>query len=442
MSHVEQGPGANTVVTDTCRRNAVRSGFCLLGMLLALGPLNSKILGAAWLGFCIWGFWVAFKTRHKILTSGTAQAASTAASAWLASCIVGLVLAIISALIWPENVEALNAYFRLLLPAGAALVLLRRNGLSLRYRMNIFHIIATACIVAFTWAVFWHIRGTDIRGADVRGLLATNAIPWAAAIGFYSCLLTPIALAKNLSNFNRRFWLFGAACGVGAVLLSQSRGAFLVIPWCGLVYAWFWHRRKYSSRTGFYRTLLLLSCSAIVLFVSAWWVPGDVLRMRQAVQNITDFQSAKNYNTSVGARLYLWGMAWKGIQESPIIGIGGAERLQNIKHAGDDQPGDNSTTFREIRTLGHVHNQYLHSAWDGGMIGLAAFLALLAGMAIATRRLASINTVAAWQLGGVLFMHATASLTNVNFAHNYYALALSLAVVIPLLCAHNEHSPQ
>lgn len=247
-----------------------------------------------------------------------------------------------------------------------------------------------------------------------------------------------MALAENQSALRRRIWLFGAACGIGAVILSQSRGAFLVIPWCGLVYAWFWHHRKYSSRVGFHRTLLALFCSVTVLLVSAWWAPGDILRMRQAAQDITEFQTAGNYNTSVGARLYLWEMAWKGIQQSPWIGIGGTERLRRIKHAGDAESRENLTKFSEVHSLGHVHNQYLHSAWDGGMIGLAAFLALLIGMAIATRQLTRIDSGAAWQLGGVLFMHATSNLTNVNLAHNYYALALSLAVVVPLLCAYQR----
>ncbi len=440
MSHVDQGHSAKALMLATCRSNAIRAGFCLLGTLLVLGPLNSKILGAAWLGFCIWGLWVAFKTRHTTINPEKNQAASSSASVWLGSCIAGLALAILSALIWPENVETLNAYFRLLLPAAAALILLHRGGLSSRARTNILHIIATACVLAFVWLVFWHLRGTNIRAMDVRGLMATNPIPWAVAISFHSCLLVPMALAENQSIFKRRFWLFGATCGVGAVLLSQSRGAFLVIPWCGLVYAWFWHHRKYSSRIGFHRTLLLLSCTVTILMAGAWWAPGDALRMRQAAQNITEFQATGNYNTSVGARLYLWEMAWKGIQQAPLIGIGGSERLRRIKHAGDGEPQESLTKFNEIHSLGHVHNQYLHSAWDGGIIGLGAFVVLLAGLAIATRRLAHIDTVAAWQLGGVLFMHATSNLTNVNFAHNYYALALSLAVVIPLLGSRNTSS--
>lgn len=436
MSHVNKDSrSAKVLLLNLRRSSALGPGFCLLGVLLVLGTINSKILGAAWLGFCIWGFWVAFRTRNTPINPDAVLATSSTASVWLYSCIAALALAITSTLIWPENAEALNAYFRLLLPAAAALILLRRGGLSIRARNNIFHVIALACIVAFAWTVFW-----AIRGADVRGLLATNAIPWAVAISFYPCLLIPIALSENQSTFKRRFWIFAAACGIGAVILSQSRGAFLVLLWCGVVYAWFWHHHKYSSRVGFHRTLLLLSCVLSLLIASAWWMPGDVLRIRQAVQNIAEFQTKENYNTSVGARLYLWEMASKGIQQSPLIGIGGTERLHRIKHAGDGKSEAELANLSEVRTLGHVHNQYLHSAWDGGMIGLGAFIVLLAGILIATRQLSRIDAVAAWQLGGILFMHATSNMTNVNFAHNYYALALSLAAVIPILCARSDRA--
>jgi len=69
------------------------------------------------------------------------------------------------------------------------------------------------------------------------------------------------------------------------------------------------------------------------------------------------------------------------------------------------------------------------------LLGLTSFLATLLGMAILIRQLARSAPVAAWQLGGVLCMHMSASLTNVNLAHNYYATALALAVLLPLFAA-------
>ncbi len=401
----------------------------LLGALFALGPLNSKVLGAAWLFFWVWVFWIVFKTRHT--SSPTQTISSTAASVWVTSCIISLVLAGICAFVWAEEVGSLNAQLRLLLPAAAALAIIRRGGLSAQVCTGIFHVLALACVIAFAWTAFLTIQGT------VRYSLASNAIPWAVAISFYPCLLLPRALQEKNSARQRWIWLFGTACGIGAVLLSQSRGAFLIIPWCCLVYAWFWYR-KCTRRISFYQTLLALISMAAVLLTCSWFAPGDAFRIRQAAQEIKEVQTSENYNSSTGARLYLWAMAWEGIQQSPWLGIGGAERLRRIQHAGEDGSKEEFAKLATVRELGHVHNQYLHSAWDGGLIELAALLSLFIGMAIAVRRLAPVDSVAAWQLGGVLFMHATSNLSNVNFAHNYYAVALSLATVIPLLTARRS----
>ncbi len=401
--------------------------FCLLAALLALAPLHTKIAGAAWLGFCVWGVSAAFS---KYRTSSAV--ATSAATLWLYSCIVALALATICVLIWSEDKDILNPQMRLLIPAMATFFLLRKGGLSLQIRNGMFHAIALACLTAFVWIVF-----LTLRGADVRASLATNAIPWAVAISFYPCLLLPAALSEHTSIFRRRIWLASVVCGIGAIVLAQSRGAFLVLPWCGLVYAWFWHRKHYR-RTSFHCTLLILASAAVVLLAGAWWTPGDVLRIREAAQNIKEIRTAENYNSSIGARIYIWDLAWQGIQQSPWVGIGSIERKRRIAHAGEGESAEELAKLATVRSVGHVHNQYLNSTLDGGMIGLAGLLALLVGMALTIRRLASVDAGAAWQLGGILFMHTTASLSNVNFLHNYYVMALSLAAVVPLLSAQRQ----
>ncbi|MBK7507684.1 MAG: hypothetical protein IPI16_05745 [Comamonadaceae bacterium] len=109
--------------------------------------------------------------------------------------------------------------------------------------------------------------------------------------------------------------------------------------------------------------------------------------------------------------------------------------MKRIKSAGMDLPPDQRARFQEVRNVGHVHNQYLHAAMDGGLIGLASTLAVLAGLGASAWRLRRLDPVASRQMQGVLFMHATAGLTNVNMAHNYYAIMLSLTVAVILIGA-------
>lgn len=415
------------------QRSALQNtGLYLLAGLIALGPLNSKLLGLAWLCFWVFGMYVAFRARHTNAPANSIAAVTS--SIWFKSCMLALILGLISNLIWHEGIDSLNPQLRLALAAAAALCLARHGAISADVRSKMLDAVALACAFAFALTIYLTAQGSNV---DVRASLATNAIPWAVVISFYTCLLLPAALSEAHSIIRRRLWLFCVGCGIAAILLSQSRGAFLIIPWCCLVYAWFWYR-SYGRDGGFHRALLMLLGAVTVVLASSWFLPGDILRMHRAVQDIEEAQASENYNTSMGARLYLWGMAVDGIRESPWIGIGSVERMRRIKHAGDGETSEQVAKLQEVRALGHVHNQYLHSALDGGLIGLAAFLASLTGMAIAIFYLRRAAPIAAWQMGGVLFMHATSNLSNVNFAHNYYATGLALAVVLPLLSSAHE----
>lgn len=396
--------------------------FFLLGLLVALAPLHTKILGVAWLGFFFWGIASAAGARRAT------QNRNPASTIWLFACIAALLLAAVCMLIWNESSNILNPQIRLLVPAVSVYLILRKGNLAPQARIYTMHAIALAGITAFTWTAY-----LSLSGQDVRSSLASNAIPWAVASSFYACLLLPAALAERQSMLRRWFWLGAVTCVVLAVLLSQSLGAFMIIPWCTLLCIWFWHRHR-VQRSGSLPIIALFVSAIVFILACAWWAPADILKLRKTTQEIIETRAAQNYNTSTGARFYMWNLAWQGFQQSPWIGVGSAERIRRLQHAGENDADPNR--LAAVRSLGHVHNQYLNAALDGGLLGLASLLTLLGGLAMATRRLAQTDQVAAWQMGGVLVMHASASMSNVNSLHNYYMMALSLAAVVPLLVAH------
>jgi len=405
------------------------STICLFVMssLVAFAPLHTKILGAAWVFFFVWGMRNSF--RSHILADQSIRAATLA---WLVSCGIALFLAWICIAIWGEDLDGLNPQMRLALMALAAMLLIYKRGPSPSLRSGIAYSLAAGCTVAFFWTTF-----LATQGMDVRENLASNAIPWAAAISFYPCLLLPLALSENQSIRRRRLWLIAVLLGLTATILSETRGVLLVLPWCLVVYGWFWHQSRHDRLRSYRVVMLSILLAGITLAVS-WWAPGDPLRLHKTIHEVREIQSAQNYNTSIGARLYIWNMAIEGISASPWIGIGSSERKRRIENAGENGPPEELGKYATVRGVGHVHNQYLNSALDGGIIGLIALLTLLIGMIAAIRKLIRVDTAAAWQLGGVLLMHATTSITNVNFLHNYYVMALSLAAIVPLLCARRN----
>lgn len=416
-------------ISASTRQAFTTFSLYLFSGLIAFAPMHSKVLGSAWAMFCVYGLYLSFK-RHRN-HQHTDLVASNATSFWLKICVVALALAAIPALIWDEEFNILNAQLRMLLAAAAAYGVAHQHSLSHRTCRNISDAIALACVIALIW-----IAGLFMHDAQ-RVSLASNAIAWAVVISFYVCLLLPLALSAQQSVARRRVWLFCAGCGIAAILLSQSRGAFLIIPWSCLLVVWFWHKKN-SAADSLWRAIRKLLIIISIALAASWVIPGDILRMQQAVHDIQQVRTAENYNTSIGARLYLWQMAIDGIRQSPWIGIGSAERLRRIRQAGAGGSDDQIAKLEEVHRLGHVHSEYLHAALDGGLPGLASFLTILLGMAILIRRLARSAPVAAWQLGGVLCMHMSASLTNVNLLHNFYATALTLAVLLPLLVAQRS----
>jgi O-antigen ligase len=91
-----------------------------------------------------------------------------------------------------------------------------------------------------------------------------------------------------------------------------------------------------------------------------------------------------------------------------------------------------------VKSLGHLHNEYLQTLLDHGLWGLASLLSYSLGLVFMVRKLRAIGDIQdkslAAGLASVLFLHMSAELTNMNFAHNYYPTILSLAVTL-LVCA-------
>ncbi len=392
--------------------------FWLVLAGVAAAPLSTKLAGAAWVFLCLSGLWAALRRPR------TSQADDGAAKTWLAACLVGLALETLATAIWHDPWDELHAPIRLMLAAAATLALVRRFHFSDAWRDRFAHALALACVAAL---------GLALWKGDNRNDYPTNVIPWAVATGFMVCLLLPRTVDATRPLALRFAWMLAAFAGFLAVVLTQTRGAYGIVLWVPLFYAGAVWRQRRVTRLG----MGIVAAVAVAALMAAILLPHRVQtslqRVRLAANEFTQaaepHRPGEGANSSVGARVYLWEMATRSFAESPLIGVGEAERKRRIQALGERM---NSPLIAE---LGHVHSQYLHSAMDHGVLGLAAVLAWMAGLALAGLRAGRRDGDARWQLAGILFMHATASLTNANFAHTYYGVMLSLCVSLVLLTA-------
>ena len=398
----------------------------LLLLLLVLSPTHTKLAGLLWLLAGLMAAVLAW--RHPALPT---DRLTLGARQWLLACTGMLALWQGMALYWQEPCCAyssdINSGLRLWLAALAAYGLVRHWQAPAMGSGRIYDALALAC-VASLWLVL-------VNG---RFELPSYPIPWSASVAMLLVLLFPAALQAPDGSARRRLWLLACGAGVAAVLLSQSRGAYVILGW--MVYVW-----ARSAHGGFqwrrsFRPLLLgLTLGAGVLLTG--WLPSDPLRMREGWNDLSASWRQDDYNNSLGGRLALYELAAHTVAESPWTGVGARERLHRIHTLGLDRPEPERSHLAHARTQGHVHNAYLHHAMDGGVISLLGFVLSIAGLWLAARTVRAGHAQTALQLQGLAFVHALTSVSNVNHAHNYYAVMLSLGVLLAFVLGRCQSDP-
>ena len=383
-------------------------------ILLVLAPINSKIAGACWLAFCLLGAW-SFKY-------GSVQPSNSkfyAAKGWVIATLVALTLRAVTQFYWNDSWEERHAEFRLLFGALGLLGILRYARFSGAQLTWLGYALVLALWLGFGWMLFW--------GAS---LAPTNQIPWGASMSLLVCVVLALTFSAPSQLLPMRlFYASGVVVGVCAVLLSQARGSYGIVLWVGGFVLW--HYARNGTKWRALASRVLVGVVAIILLVQIFpqLISIPAQRIQLAVNEISATNSSKaaSIDTSVGARLYLWMRAVEEIPDHLLMGVGREERMASIQRWGTEA---GSAT---VKSLGHLHNNYVEELFDQGLFGLGSFLSFLAGLFYMIIRLRKHQPMAAFGMAGILFMHSTSSLTNVNFAHNYYPTMLSVAVSVCLL---------
>lgn len=399
----------------------------LAWVLLVLSPTQTKLAGLLWLILCLWAFAMAIRHPQQA-PAPTRQAAWR----WLGACSVTLGSWLAMSVYWHEPCckpsAELNSGLRLWLGALAACFWASHWQPIREWRSRINHGLAWACVSSLVIAIVMD-----------RAELPSYPIPWSAAVAMVLTLLLPQALDANVNARERRWWLACCASGLAAVLLSQSRGAYLVVGW--LIYLGVTLSPRLHARLQPLKIAVGCALVAMAMGLTSM-LPTDPLRIREGWNDWISARHAESQNTSLGARLALYELALKTITESPWVGVGSQERLNRIHTLGQDLPPEEARKLTHAREQGHVHNAYLHHAMDGGVIGLVGFLASIGGLVYAARVWRHRHPTAQKQMLGIAFVHASTSLSNVNLAHNYYAVMLSMCVMLVVIQARAQDGPR
>ncbi|MGO3407770.1 O-antigen ligase family protein [Marinomonas sp.] len=199
------------------------------------------------------------------------------------------------------------------------------------------------------------------------GIARANGKEVAIMFGDTAMMLGLLSFAATLYFLSRKqfFWVcvsvLAGASGVGASILSGTRGGWIAFPLLALFLLW--NGRGLFSRKAIFRISIgvVLSVALVVYFPQT----GVQHRINQAVSNITQYSNDSNKNTSVGLRFDMWKAAWYMFEQSPIIGVGtdGAYKAKQMYI-------EDGLVDPAILQFNHAHNEYMTSLSLRGAIGL------------------------------------------------------------------------
>ncbi|MGH2484445.1 MAG: O-antigen ligase family protein [Ktedonobacterales bacterium] len=276
--------------------------------------------------------------------------------------------------------------------------------------------IAAAALAAFVGLGQWAGDGGDLAtGGQIR-VVGTFAQPNPFAA--YMNLALPLAVALALFARDRRVrWVAGAAGVIlfAAEYLAHSRGALLGLAAALVVIAALGWRRE--------RPAIIAACVAIPVVALAWVAGLIPARLTTAVTNqfhvagttVCGQVNARDFSTV--ERIAHWVAGLRMFAAHPILGVG----------AGNYSAAYPRFACADWATpLGHAHNYYINTAAELGVIGVAAFLALV-GCALAL----------GWRAAHRGPAVDDAKSVALDFGATQRALAVGLLAVLVAVSIHN-----
>jgi len=153
-------------------------------------------------------------------------------------------------------------------------------------------------------------------------------------------------------------------CGLYSVYLSQTRGAWIAIPFfIFIIISTLMHAQKARTKVVVYIVTFL----ALTAIFSATDIVQE--RLGDSKNDITELTVKRNLDTSIGVRLQLWNASWIMFREHPLFGVGKehfSDELQTLKQRG--------VITEAAAVQYHSHNEILYGMSTLGIFGLFAIL--------------------------------------------------------------------
>lgn len=307
----------------------------------------------------------------------------------------------------------------------------------------IFFGIVLGCFIAFGRAVlesFGMVKELAWEASTDRA----NGVMHPIRFGDLTLLLGFFSLAGGmyLKDGDKRFLLIGSlgfVAGIGASLLSLSRGAWVAIPvlLVALIFPVFSEIRIKHA------ILFLLS---LILVVGVLYNIPQLkieIRVKQAEIDLVKYFSGNGSNTSIGSRLDMYKTAYSVFKKNPLFGGGVGEYH---KYALNYYKSQNGKISKEVIIWKNPHNEFLLQAATRGMVGVISIsgLFLVTFLSFYLKRSSSRGAIRFSAISGMILVlgYAQFGMSVSLFEHRDFLLFFLIYVFIFLAGTSCAKSPE
>jgi O-antigen ligase len=291
--------------------------------------------------------------------------------------------------------------------------------------------LATAIFLLLSWLQFFGVVPLAQFALENESLRYTVTGDYTQrGVGFIILAALAAAYAPSMPRpaWRRALWALAALALVNVAIVLQSRTTYLIAAPLLLYGGWRLIRTHYRGWRG--AALVLV---ALALIGAALGSPRMQQRLLASEGEIARY-AGQGAPTSMGVRLELWKRSVPIIEAAPWFGHGlGQWRLAYRRQASD-------AGLDAGFLMGHPHQEALLILSEEGIVGFAAFVALLVGLARHVRGLARAPRDF---YNCLLIIYVTAGLANcllVVFSHRH--LFLMLLACLPLAAKPNAANDQ
>jgi O-antigen ligase len=201
--------------------------------------------------------------------------------------------------------------------------------------------------------------------------MSTNRIFYSIALNIGLMLFIDLYLQVSKKIF-KIFIFVMALLIVFSILLLGSRAGVLALV-INFIILFVYFGKGYAK----YKYIILSTIlSSGILIMSYMFIPQVKYRINMAFSDLNKVYTAHNYNSSLGIRIGLYETSTKLLFEdkcSMVCGLGYGDAKLKFKNYLEKNSPDKAFIERQP----HVHNQYLQTWIDGGLLAMFLYIAML-----------------------------------------------------------------